>query len=198
MRTIVVLNGEPCDFQFLSDDFIIACDGALNYLRKLEIKPNVILGDFDSLGFTPENAIVYPVEKDFTDGELALEYAAEHSLCDLIFICAGGLREDHFLGNLALLRKAYENNISTKLETVYSTVYYSDKPIRLETSVGQTVSVIAVDKAFIKSSVGLKYRYNDTALSASSTLGISNVATAESIEINIKSGGVFVFLVKLK
>ena len=43
---------------------IIAADGGLAHVRSLGLQPDVILGDFDSLGYTPEGANVFPVEKD--------------------------------------------------------------------------------------------------------------------------------------
>ena len=49
------------------DDFVIAADGGLRHTEKLGIVPQEILGDFDSLGYTPTGANVFPVEKDDTD-----------------------------------------------------------------------------------------------------------------------------------
>ena len=43
------------------DDLVIAADGGLVHTQALEITPDVILGDFDSLGYTPEGANVFPV-----------------------------------------------------------------------------------------------------------------------------------------
>ena len=196
MRTVIVLNGEPCEFDFLKSDKIIACDGALEYLKKRDITPDVVLGDFDSLGYVPENALTVPAEKDFTDGEMALDHAINKGLKNLVFICAGGLREDHFLGNLALLKMADEKGATARLETRYSSVVYTKSVVKLPVFVGQTVSVIAEDSAHIKSSVGLKYPYNDVILKNASTLGISNVATSDEILLDLISGAIFVFLNK--
>ena len=44
-----------------SDDFIIAADGGFVHTQKLGITPDIILGDFDSLGYTPVRAYVFPV-----------------------------------------------------------------------------------------------------------------------------------------
>ena len=50
-------------------DFIIAADKGLLYLQNLGITPNLVIGDFDSLGHTPNgrNIIVLPCEKNDTD-----------------------------------------------------------------------------------------------------------------------------------
>ena len=53
-------------------DYILAADGGLKHLQALGLQPHGILGDFDSLGFVPEGAQVFPVEKDDTDSMLAV------------------------------------------------------------------------------------------------------------------------------
>ena len=53
-------------------DYIIAADGGLAHVKRLGLSPNEILGDFDSLGYTPEGSTVFPAEKDDTDAMLAV------------------------------------------------------------------------------------------------------------------------------
>ena len=60
-----------------AEDYVIAADGGLRHTNRLGITPNAVLGDFDSLGFTPEGANVFPVEKDDTDTMLAIKVALE-------------------------------------------------------------------------------------------------------------------------
>ena len=79
MKCAIVLNGDFTEnYDFNSVDKIIACDAAFSELKKRRVTPDIVLGDFDSLGYTPENAIKFPVEKDMTDGELAIEYSLEN------------------------------------------------------------------------------------------------------------------------
>ena len=52
-------------------DYLLAADGGLRHLDQLNLEPQGILGDFDSLGYTPQRAEVFPVEKDDTDAMLA-------------------------------------------------------------------------------------------------------------------------------
>ena len=195
-RAVIVLNGEICDFTFLKNDFIISCDGALKFLNSIGRKPDVILGDFDSLGYVPENAYVFPAEKDFTDGELALEYCIEKSIKEVVFICGGGRREDHFLGNLALLIKADNNGIKAKIETRYSTIYIVKEPTRFDgLVVGTTFSVIPLEESVVSSQEGLKYPYHKS-LQIDSTFGVSNVVTKSNVILGVTSGRVLVFVNK--
>ncbi len=54
------------------EDLVIAADGGLRHTQALGIKPRVMLGDFDSLGYIPKGGEVFPVEKDDTDAMLAV------------------------------------------------------------------------------------------------------------------------------
>ena len=134
------------------------------------------------------------MEKDFTDGELALYECEKRGYKEVDFICAGGGRDDHFLGNLALLRKACSKGIFARLFTVNSVFYCTDKPFKGETERGRTISVIAVDDSFIESSFGLKYPYKNREIKRESTLGISNIAEDGKFFIGLKSGRIFVII----
>lgn len=193
MNNYIVLNGEKIEnLQIKPEDFVICTDGAYNFLKNKKITPKVVLGDFDSLGYIPENSIVFPCDKDYTDGELALIKAKEIGLEKVIITCAGGLRDDHFLGNIALLEISNNLKIDACLETVYSYIYFVNDFIRLNTSADCIISVIALENSKIEYSKGLKYKYDNTELKTTSTLGISNVATSDFVEIKVGSGRVLV------
>lgn len=199
MRTIIALNGEKFDFDFSDGDRIICCDGAYEHLKSIGVKPDVILGDFDSLNYVPEGAKVFPAEKDYTDGELAFTYAMENFGADnVVFIYAGGKREDHFLGNLAILIKAAKAGIDCRAVTRFSDVYYIESPRLFSAHVGATVSVVPVKETLIKRSDGLKYAYDNTKMNVASTLGISNIAIKSEFFLDIVDGGAFVFINKTK
>ena len=71
---LIFLGGEEYEGEIVSDGkIVVACDRAFLFLRKRGIKPDVVVGDFDSLGFVPEGAEVYPSEKDQTDFALAVD-----------------------------------------------------------------------------------------------------------------------------
>ena len=86
-------------------DKIIAADGGLAHVRKLGLQPDLILGDFDSLGYVPEGATVFPVEKDDTDAMLAVRKGLEMGCREfLLYGCLDGPRLDHTIANLQLLQ----------------------------------------------------------------------------------------------
>ena len=86
-------------------DLIIAADGGVEHIRRLSLTPDVILGDFDSLGYVPEGAKVFPVEKDDTDAMLAVRKGLELGCREfLLYGCLDGPRLDHTVANLQLLQ----------------------------------------------------------------------------------------------
>jgi thiamine pyrophosphokinase len=87
-----------------SDALVIAADGGLRHTEALGITPDVILGDFDSLGYVPAGSHVFPVEKDDTDAMLAVRLGLEKGFDR--FVIYGGLdgpRLDHTVANLQTL-----------------------------------------------------------------------------------------------
>lgn len=196
MKCAIVLNGDFTEnYDFGGVGKIIACDAAFSELQKRGINPDIVLGDFDSLGFTPENAIKYPVEKDMTDGELAIEYAFKEGYKDIDIVSFGGKREDHFLGNLSLLIKAKNTGLNACGVTNYSKIFYLEKGNHsFEVDVGKTVSLFTFESCLVKESSGLKYPYYDTTLKCDSTLGISNLTTEKSFSFEIVKGSVFLII----
>ena len=86
------------------EDFIIAADGGLRHTQALGITPNEIIGDFDSLGYTPQGATVFPVEKDDTDCMLAIKRGLERGCRRfVIYGGLGGKRLDHTMANFQSL-----------------------------------------------------------------------------------------------
>ena len=86
-------------------DFVIAADAGLLHLAKLHIKPDLMLGDFDSLGYVPsgENVEVCPVRKDDTDTMAAVRLGQDRGYRRFHIFGGTGGRFDHTLANLQLL-----------------------------------------------------------------------------------------------
>lgn len=89
--------------------FHIAADHGITVCNSVGIKPDVLIGDFDSLETTyltdnPDIKLVqFPTDKDFTDTELAIHYASTINKNSVILIGGGGNQLDHFLANIQLV-----------------------------------------------------------------------------------------------
>ena len=86
-------------------DYILAADGGLRHLEQLHLTPDGIIGDFDSLGYIPAGAQVFPVEKDDTDAMLAARKGLELGYREFLFYGAlDGPRLDHTIANFQTLQ----------------------------------------------------------------------------------------------
>ena len=108
MRECVIFCAAECDGlarPIGPESFVIAADGGLRHTEKLGLTPDAVLGDFDSLGFCPEGANVFPVEKDDTDAMLAVRLGLERG-CEefLLYGSLDGPRLDHTVANFQTLQ----------------------------------------------------------------------------------------------
>lgn len=176
---------------------LICADGGCK--RAGGVKPLAIIGDFDSSDTADlENVIVYPKEKDFSDGELCLEYALENGYDEIVFSGVTGGRLDHQLANLSLIKKATESGVSAmgldETDGKKIEIYYTEKPIRLSVRKGDLISVMPFEFVTCHRASGVKYPLNDLTLNNSNlSYGLSNVATANEVEFEFTCGGTFVF-----
>lgn len=87
------------------EDYILAADGGLKHVETLKLAPHGIIGDFDSLGYIPEGAQVFPVEKDDTDAMLAARKGLELGFREFWFYGSlDGKRLDHTIANFQTLQ----------------------------------------------------------------------------------------------
>ena len=182
---------------------VIACDGGIDHCRKDNIVPDIMVGDFDSA--TNENYIYcknmgveeikFPTHKDMTDMEIGMDLALQYG-ADEIYIFGGiGSRLDHSLGNVHLMCKSLKEGVKAFLINEDNTVTLVDKSIEINTHRGQTVSLIPLTTTVEGvTTVNLEYALNNATMTIGSTLGISNVATEDTISISVKNGILIVFL----
>ena len=171
-------------------DFVIAADGGLRHLETLGRTPDAILGDFDSLGFTPENATVFPVEKDDTDAMLAIRKALELGYKEIFLYGAlDGPRLDHTIANLQVLQFLADNGAVGYLigNDYIATALQNSRVSFPETATG-ILSVFCMGRdARGVTLTGLQYPLQNGTLSAGFPLGVSNhfigqIATVQVID----------------
>lgn len=101
-------------------DRVVAVDSGLVHVQTAGVAPDVVLGDFDSLGYVPGNALVHPAIKDKSDLELALDWVCEEGATDVVvYGCLGG-RMDHTLAALQDLAALAERGVRVRAVDVVS------------------------------------------------------------------------------
>lgn len=183
------------------DSFLtICCDGGIRHLDKLNIKPDVIIGDMDSAaavsieGYKTGGVKIlkYPPSKDDTDTQLALEYALGLKPEAIEIWGALGGRIDHSLANLFLLGLEKEG-IKIRLIDEYCEAFIAGKAAAFNEAIGQTVSLIALSPQVTGISLhGFQYPLDNAILEMNKPRGISNVITAAPATINVGSGNLLV------
>ena len=209
-RCVIVAAGEIHNFErarvFLrDDDFFIFCDGGLSHAGGLGIKPDVVVGDFDScdandLALWKERSeiVQLPREKDDTDTLFAVKLAVERGYCDFLLLGAMGGRFDHALGNISIL--LYLNGLGKKALLIddYSVMQIvGNEPFYIEDSSSYfSVLTVAGDVSGVNIK-NAKYPLENATLTCDFQLGISNeVLPGKVAEVSVESGRVLVVIVK--
>jgi len=176
-----------------SCDFIIAVNGGLSNASKLEVTPDLVIGDMDSAPAISINipAKIYPQQKDYTDLELALEHAFTLNPEFITLMGALGDRIDHSLANLFLL-----NRIPFpvgKILTEEAEIFLLVKSTIFSAQVGSIISLLPlsdnVEEIFMD---GVYYPLLGETLSFGQCRGISNIAIEREVKISFTRGKLLV------
>ena len=205
----IIGAGEFNNFSFNKNDFIIAADGGYNHLKKINIKPNILIGDFDSINLnldpgldlyknininaldTNIKKIKFPTEKDYTDLYLAIKYAIKLGYkIFYIYGALGGQRFDHSLANIQLLSylskkklRAYIYSKKNIITAITNTKIYFNKKQK-----GMISIFSHTNKSFGVNILGLKYQVKNKILLNTFPLGISNEFINKNSIISVSSG----------
>ena len=178
------------------DDYILAADGGLKHTRKLGIEPNEIIGDFDSLGFTPPGAEVFPVEKDDTDTLAAVKLGLERECTDFwIYGGTGGKRLDHTLANLQTLlylRRRGARGFLYDNDFVWTALENESFQVRKTVEWGLFSAFCLGDRAEGVDEIGFQYPLRDAVLTPDFPLGVSNHILEPQAEITVRRGALAV------
>ncbi len=177
------------------EDYIIAADGGLQHTNAIGITPNAILGDFDSLGYTPENATVFPVEKDDTDAMLAVRQALSMGFREIhLYGALDGPRLDHTIANLQTLQFLADHGATGYLIGCdYMATVVKNGSISFPESATGILSVFCMgqDAQGVTLS-GLKYDLTEGTLTPGFPLGVSNHFTGKTATVSVKNGSLLV------
>lgn len=180
-----------------ASDYIVCADGGVDIANTYGIRPDCVIGDFDSTNTSNRLDCLYITlhsEKDLTDTEAAINHAIDLGITDITVYGGIGGRLDHTLGNISLLEKYFE-----KLEHLeFIDGKNSMQLLDSETCSSATLVPNSAYKYFSLISLnstadgvtvtGAKYNLDNASISRSSTLCISNEISRSEAHISVRSG----------
>ena len=193
MKTCIIFCAAGFDgllFPIPEGALVIAADGGLRHTDALGLAPDVILGDFDSLGYIPADSRVYPVEKDDTDAMLAVRVGLERG-CDAFFFYGAmdGPRLDHTIANFQTLGYlATHGARGTLIGRDYIATVLKAESIEFSENAEGILSLFCLGEAAEVSIEGLKYGLDHGTLTPDFPLGVSNHFEGKKAKITVHSG----------
>jgi thiamine pyrophosphokinase len=210
MRAVVFVNGEVQDYTALArwlrpGDHLIGADGGTRHILALNLMPDAVVGDLDSLEPATVTELIvqgvdverYPVAKDQTDLELAIERGLRAGAEEILLLGALGGRLDQTLANLLILaQRQWPVPLRLAEGNQLAQVLRSGETLALQAAPGSTVSAIPLSAAVTGITyTGLEYPLDDATLTIGSTRGVSNVVAAAPATITIRDGVLLVVCV---
>ena len=202
MKAFIYTGGKICESNITehpkADDITIAADSGYNNAKALGESVDILLGDFDSLGEpdAPKRTEIVrvPAEKDFTDTQLAVQYALDKGATDICIV--GGLdgRLDHTLSNMAILRDLAEKNVYAVITNGYNRIRYVESTSTLIARSGYKYLSLIADGEKVKgvSVEGCKYPLKNATLTNRYQYAVSNEITGNCALVSVKKGGIFI------
>ncbi len=201
----LIITGGEIDFSYQKSEdcrMVIAVDNGLAAAHRMGIRPDVIIGDFDTV--SPNLLHIYEnqsdieiiklkPEKDDTDTEAAVCFAAKKGIKEIDILGATGSRFDHAYANMFLLKRAMEQNIMIYLYTGLSKIYlvHGKREYCREDFFGTYISFLQFDGSALGVTLeGFKYNVSDFDFDTKKTyrLGVSNEPMKERASIVIQQG----------
>lgn len=205
MRALIFANGDPADGEMVQKVFkeangatIIAADGGARIAVYFGFDVDVVLGDMDSLSVREIQYLEhhgatfhrYPPEKDETDLEIALKWAADQGF-DWIRVVGGtGRRFDQEIANTYLLALPGLATLDVALVAVNQTIHVLRPGTHtIQGQADDTLSLIPLRGDVTEvSTEGLKYALQQETLHFGRARGVSNVMLEETATITLETG----------
>lgn len=195
MKCSIISGAPDCDIDFLknnvdSNSYIICADSGYKHCLKACIKPDLVIGDFDSSSL-PDNIeyIKLPAEKDDTDTFYTIKYAAEKGFDEIEIFNAIGNRFDHTYSNVICLDYCRNHNIKASIADARNRLTMVDEKIIINNSVYNYFSLFAVGGDVTGLTIkDAKYELKDVNLSSFDQYTQSNTFKGCDVEISFSGG----------
>lgn len=177
--------------QVKEEDYIIGADKGYTYIEKIGLRPNIIIGDFDSAKKPDfENKIVLKPEKDETDLYAAINIGIKKGYKKIIVYGALGGRISHTIANIKILEDFKKKGIDIELKNKNQRLFIIDKNFIEKKQIENTyVSLFALtEKVENLSLINLKYQLKNYTLENHMHIGVSNEPIGKEFKIEFDKG----------
>lgn len=203
MKGVIFAGGEKVskdsiDYDFIHDSYVISADKGYELASSLNVKSNLLIGDFDSIDKVPNNEIkkTFPREKDDTDLMLAIKEGLAVGCTEFVIYGATGGRLDHMIGNIQCLMYLKDHNANGKIiSDTENVMLLSPGKYKIKNKENFSLSLISYSQKVTGLYIsGTKYETTDCVLENNFPLGISNEILPENdyAFIEFKSGTLLV------
>ncbi|HQV35541.1 MAG TPA: thiamine diphosphokinase [Flavobacterium sp.] len=189
---LIIANGATCSQELLGQllewsPFVVVLDSAIERVLELEIKVDVLLGDFDS-GFDANyyKEIQYPLEiihtpnQDKTDLEKAFEFLIERNFPAVNVVWATGKRADHTITNITSIAK-FRNQLKIVLFDDHSKIHLLPQKFQKWYPKNTVISLIPIGEVHGIHSENLFYPLQNDSLTIGYRTGSSNHVTEDGL-----------------
>lgn len=202
MKKCYIVCGGPegCkSVEIKKDSFVICADSGYERAMEAGIKPDMLVGDFDSIASEiPKDIEIYktPCEKDDTDTSTAIKIAIRRGFDDITLLSACGGRLDHTFANIQMMnyiRK--QGGKACMLGDEVKAYLLCSRSIELKNS-DSYISLFAISDTCEVSAKGVKYPLDHYMLTNAFPLGVSNEFAEDTCRIRAHRGVLLVMEVK--
>jgi thiamine pyrophosphokinase len=177
---------------------LAAVDGGCSFFTAGGLTPNFVIGDMDSVKSIPRriresaDVIRFPVNKDKTDLQLAVEYALDHKASRIDIVNPDVGQVDHFLGNLMLLglfnkRLKAKGNPKIRIVNIdYEILWLHDTRRSFVNCVDDRVSVLPISASIKLTCRGAEYAANGLQVKRGYTRSLRNRITARRASVEVR------------
>jgi thiamine pyrophosphokinase len=197
---LIIANGESCSFELMGEllewsPLVVVLDSAIHRVLELNIKVDVLLGDFDR-DFDAEKVreqqypieIVHTPDQDKTDLEKAFEYLIKRGFPAVNVVWATGRRADHTITNITNIVR-FREQLKIVILDDYSKIFLLPQNYEKWYPKGTPISLIPIGKVDGITTKNLKYSLDNESLTMGYRTGSSNeVAEDGMIKITHQEG----------
>jgi thiamine pyrophosphokinase len=200
---LVLAAGEPVDPRVAdvlpAAELVIAADSGLAQARRLGLRPDLLIGDLDSVEPGEVTAVAaagtrverHPTEKDQIDLELALDAACDAGAATIVLVAGAGGRLDMAIANLLVAARSRYARVRIEgwVGSAWFAVARPNHVVDIHGMPGELVSLLPVGgPAGGITTEGLRYPLHAESLDAGTTRGVSNELIGPDASLSLTSG----------